>query len=60
MKAEMDVGVAVAWRAVLLPDVWRGPKLGVGGFDDEPPGALNVGLCCRYARMKRRCSSGVG
>lgn len=56
----MLVGVAVAARAVLLPEVWRGPRLGVGGFDDEPPGALNVGLCWRYALMKRCCSSGVG
>lgn len=50
MKAEMDVGAAVAASAVLLPDVWRGwigPRYGVGGFDAEPPGALKVGLCVR-------------
>ena len=47
MKAEMEVGSAHAASAVVLPEVGRGPRYGVGGLDAEPPGALNVGLCVR-------------
>jgi hypothetical protein len=36
----MVVGVAVAARAVLLPEDWSGSRWGVGGFDECPRDAL--------------------
>lgn len=43
----MVVGVAVAARAVLLPEDWRGSRWGVGGLEEWPRGALKVGVCWR-------------
>lgn len=60
MNAEIVLGAAVAVRAVVLADVGRGPRWGVGGLDEAPPGVFRPGECMRYARMKRCCSSGVG
>lgn len=60
MKAEIVLGAAVAVRAVVLAEVGRGPRWGVGGLDETPPGVLNPGECLRYARMNRYCSSGFG
>jgi hypothetical protein len=40
MKAEILLGAAVAASAVVLPEVGRGPRWGVLGFEAEPPGAL--------------------
>jgi hypothetical protein len=56
----MELGAAVAASAVVLAEVGRGPREGVGGLDDAPPGVRRLGLCVRYAQMKRCCSSAVG
>jgi hypothetical protein len=47
MKAGILLGSAVAARAVVLPDVGRGPRCGVDGFEAEPAGALYAGVCNR-------------
>lgn len=47
MKAEMEVGAAVAASAVLLPEVCRGSRWGVDGLDEWPREDLKAGLCWR-------------
>jgi hypothetical protein len=60
MNAEIVLGAAVAVRAVVEAEVGRGPRWGVGGLEEAPPGVVKPGECTRYARMKRCCSSIVG
>ena len=47
MKAPMEDGAAVAASAVVLAEVGNGPREGVGGLDDAPPGVRRLGLCVR-------------
>jgi hypothetical protein len=47
MNADIVLGAAVAARAVVLAEVGRGPRCGVGGLDDAPPGVFRLGECMR-------------
>ena len=47
IKAPMEDGAAVAASAVVLAEVGKGPREGVGGLDDAPPGVRRLGLCVR-------------